>query len=279
MACDMGAADAVGVSGISIPGNVAEGPEALTVLRKMQARRSAHSIQGRLKVRGAADERPLFVGSEPGKIALSTDGLVGYVAIQAAPTIKQFDALTSATTGTITVPGSAYNGSTRAEDIAVSPDNANVIAVSVRNTCCSPRHEGVFIIRNGQTLPNRTPGHTGSNTSEFGANGSTLYGHNNETTEFGFRTMTVNGSGVQTTSVTQNPPRRDWLERHPSAQRGAGNQHHVDEPDRHAGPRDGSPPGHSQTIAPIRQVPCKKGRSNAAFFGRLSGRIAINKSN
>ncbi|NBD21454.1 hypothetical protein GTZ97_12345 [Aquabacterium fontiphilum] len=143
-----------------------------------------------------------FVGSEPGKIALSSDGTVGYVALQAAPSIKQFNALTGTTISSISTPSSTYSGATRAEDIAVSPDNANVIAVSISNTCCSPRHEGVYIIENGQVLPNRTPGHTGSNTIEFGANGSILYGYNNETTEFGFRTMSVNNAGVSTTSVT-----------------------------------------------------------------------------
>ncbi len=143
-----------------------------------------------------------FVGSEPGKIALSSDGSVGYVALQTAPSIKQFNTLTGITTASISVPGSAYNGSTRAEDIAVSPTDANVIAVSVRNTCCSPRHEGVYIIQNGQVLADHTPGHTGSNTIEFGANGTTLYGYNNETTEYGFRTMSVNSTGVRTTSVS-----------------------------------------------------------------------------
>lgn len=143
-----------------------------------------------------------FVGSEPGKLALSADGLTGYVGLNGASSIKRFDALTGAATGTIALPSSVYNGSLRAEDIAVSPDNPNVIAVSLRNTCCSPRHEGVAIFQNGQLLAQRTPSHTGSNTIEFGADGQTLYGYNNETTEFGLRTMSVNGSGVSTTAVT-----------------------------------------------------------------------------
>lgn len=139
-----------------------------------------------------------FVGSAPGQVVLSADGLTGYVALHLAPSIKRFDALTGAVTGTIALPDSTY----RAEDIAVSPDNPNVIAVSLRNTCCSPRHEGVGIYQNGQLLPQLTADHTGSNTIEFGADGKTLYGYNNETTDFGYRIMSVNGSGVTTTSVT-----------------------------------------------------------------------------
>ncbi len=143
-----------------------------------------------------------FVGSEPGQIALSADGTVGYVALQAAPVIKKFDAQSGQVLSQIDLPGSYYNGTSRAEDMAVSPDNANVLAVSQRNLCCSPRHEGVVIYQDGQALANRTPGHTGSNSIEFGADGSTLYGYNNETTEFGFRTMAVDSAGVRTVSVT-----------------------------------------------------------------------------
>ena len=46
-----------------------------------------------------------------------------------------------------------------------------------------------------------TPGHTGSNVIEFSASAGTLYGYNNETTEFGFRRMAVTAGGV---TVTDN---------------------------------------------------------------------------
>jgi len=46
--------------------------------------------------------------------------------------------------------------------------------------------------------------HTGSNAIEFSSTASVLYGYNQETTDFGFRRMTVDASGVSITNVTQN---------------------------------------------------------------------------
>jgi hypothetical protein len=75
------------------------------------------------------------------------------------------------------------------------------VAVSRRNIGLSPRHEGVAIFDDGVMRPVTTPDHTGSNVIEFGSNPGTLYGYNNESTEFGFRTMAVTASGVQTLST------------------------------------------------------------------------------
>lgn len=142
-----------------------------------------------------------FVGSEPGVIALSSDGSQGYVGLKGAGFIRAFNAMTGAAQGQFALGTSWLGGSEYAEDIAVSPDDKNLIAVSLRNNCCSPRHDGVAIFKNGVALPNKTGVHTGSNSIEFGADGSVLYGYNNETTEFGFRTMAVNANGVSVTSV------------------------------------------------------------------------------
>ena len=141
-----------------------------------------------------------FVGSEPGIIALSSDGTTGYVALKGSPSVRQFDAITGAA-GIQFGLGSTWNGAMYAEDIAVAPGQNDTIAVARRNSCCSPRHEGVAIYKNGVMLPATTPSHTGSNTIEFGANASTLYGYNNETSDFGFRTMSVNASGVSITTL------------------------------------------------------------------------------
>ncbi|HEV3050142.1 MAG TPA: hypothetical protein VGX50_07530, partial [Longimicrobium sp.] len=75
-------------------------------------------------------------------------------------------------------------------------------AVSLMNTCCSPRHEGVAIYDDGVRRTGTTPGHTGANTITFGEDGSVLYGYNTETSEDGFRTMQVTSAGVRETRVT-----------------------------------------------------------------------------
>jgi hypothetical protein len=76
--------------------------------------------------------------------------------------------------------------------------------VSRKNIGFSPRHEGVAIYDDGVRRANTTPGHTGSNVIEFSDSASRLYGYNNETTDFGFRRMLVDSSGVTTIDSTSN---------------------------------------------------------------------------
>jgi hypothetical protein len=86
----------------------------------------------------------------------------------------------------------------------VLPGNPQAIAVSRKYLGVSPRHAGVAIYDDGVQRPNATPGHTGSNVIKFSSIGSTLYGYNNETTEFGFRRMSVDESGVTVVDATSN---------------------------------------------------------------------------
>jgi hypothetical protein len=85
-----------------------------------------------------------------------------------------------------------------AEDIEALPGSPDSVAVSRKYLGVSPRHAGVGIYDNGVVRPTATPGHTGSNAIEFSATATRLYGYNNETTDYGFRRMTVNGAGVST---------------------------------------------------------------------------------
>jgi len=91
-----------------------------------------------------------------------------------------------------------------AEDIEVQPGNSSVIAVSRKNLGISPRHAGVAIYEDGVQRPNATQRHTGSNRIEFSDAAGLLYGYNNETTEFGFREIVVDGNGATQTTVTRS---------------------------------------------------------------------------
>jgi hypothetical protein len=97
-----------------------------------------------------------------------------------------------------------FFGQYYAEDIAVQPGSPGVVAVSLKYTTVSPRHAGVGIYEDGVARPTMTPGHTGSNIIEFADVPSRLYGANTETTEFGFRRMIVDSSGVVVEDVTAN---------------------------------------------------------------------------
>jgi DNA-binding beta-propeller fold protein YncE len=146
----------------------------------------------------------VFVGSEPGRLALSADGQYLYVGLNGAAAVRRV-ALPSLTPGLqFSLGADSIFGPYLVEDMAVLPDNPNAVAVSRMNVGFSPRHGGVAIYDNGVKRTDETPRHTGSNVIEFGSSPGRLYGYNNETTEFGFRRMNVGPTGVSTVDATQN---------------------------------------------------------------------------
>lgn len=137
------------------------------------------------------------VGSNPGRLAISDDGTALWVALNGSSDVRRV-ALPALTPGLAFSLGSGL----RVEDMRVMPGRPGTIAIALRNTCCSPRHEGVAIYDDGVRRATTTGGHTGANTITFGESAGVLYGYNTETSENGFRTMRVTSGGVQETRVT-----------------------------------------------------------------------------
>jgi C1A family cysteine protease len=146
----------------------------------------------------------VFMGTEPGKLAMSDNGQYLYASLNGAAAVRRFD-IASQTAGPQFSLGSHPTfGSYYVEDIEVLPGNPEAVAVSRKNLGYSPRHGGVAIYDNGVQRPNATARTTISNVIEFSASASTLYGYNNETSEFGFRTMAVDQSGVSVANMTRS---------------------------------------------------------------------------
>jgi hypothetical protein len=140
----------------------------------------------------------VFIGSEPGKLAISDDGQYLYVALDGAAAVRRLVLTTMTPDIQFSLGSDWFAGPYYAEDIEVLPGAPQSVAVSRKYLGLSPRHAGVGIYDNGAVRATATPGHTGSNAIEFSATATRLYGYNNETTEYGFRRMTVNGAGVST---------------------------------------------------------------------------------
>jgi len=145
----------------------------------------------------------VFIGSEPGKLAMSDNGQYLYVSLDGAAAVRRFDIASQTAGPQFSLGSDPSHGPYYVEDIEVLPGNPEAVAVSRKNLGVSPRHAGVAIYDNGVQRPDETARHTGSNVIEFSASASTLYGYNNETSEFGFRTMSVGESGVSVIDVTQ----------------------------------------------------------------------------
>jgi hypothetical protein len=148
-------------------------------------------------------ENTIFIGSEPTVLALSDNGQFIYSGFSGASLIRRFEVATQTAGLQFSLGSDPSTGSFYAEDIEVLPGSPNTIAVSRKNNGFSPRHEGVVIYDDNIMRSTTTQDHTGSNKIEFKDN-TNLFGYNNETTEFGLRSLSVNASGISEGSVNQN---------------------------------------------------------------------------
>ncbi len=146
----------------------------------------------------------LWVGSEPRRLALSDDGQYLYVGLDGAAAVRRVNLTTQTPEIQFTLGSDSFLGPMYADDIEVMPGSPHTVAIARRNQGFSPRHMGVAIYDDGVMRPTTTPGHTGADVIEFGSTPDMLYGYNNETTEYGFRRMRVDESGVTTLDVATN---------------------------------------------------------------------------
>lgn len=150
-------------------------------------------------------ENTVFIGSEPKAMAITDDGQYIYTGFSGTSTARRFNVLTQTAEIQFSLGTDSSTGPNYVEDIEVMPGQPNSIAVSRRNNGFTPRHEGVVIYDDGIARATTTQDHTGSNKIEF-KNSTTMFGYNNETTEFGLRRLSVNSGGVSEVSVSNNMP-------------------------------------------------------------------------
>ena len=134
----------------------------------------------------------VFVGSEPGKLALSHDWRVLYVGLDGASAVRRVD-VPSLTPGLQwALPAGEVAG-----DLGVMPGFPNTVAVSRQKPGWSPPLQGVTIYDNGVARPTSSPGHTGGNRIEFLDSPTVLYGYNNAHTGFEFFTIGIDAAGAR----------------------------------------------------------------------------------
>jgi hypothetical protein len=129
----------------------------------------------------------VLVGGNPGTLAISDDGSALWVALDATGQVRRLN-LPSLTLGT----GFSL-GTERVQNMRVMPGRPGTVAISRRNTCCSPSHEGVAIYDNGVKRPQETSDHTGADLIVFGESASVMYGQG---AYGGFYTLRVTDDGV-----------------------------------------------------------------------------------
>lgn len=141
----------------------------------------------------------VYVGSEPGKLAISDNGQTLYVTLDGAYAIRRYETSTQTPgvqfpIGRETTSSNPYGPPHGVSDIAVAPGNPNLVAVARVRPGISPPGAGVAIYNNGVRLPNTGPSHSAaSNYLVFSPSAATLYGGGYDE---GLRTMTINENGV-----------------------------------------------------------------------------------
>lgn len=144
---------------------------------------------------------PIYVGSEPNRIEISDDSSTLYVGLDGEGAVRRVD-LQSGIANIQFALGSDSCGTFKMDDIVIQKDNPNTVIISRRNSGCSPRHEGVVVYDNDVMRPQTTQDHTGSNQIEPSDVITKLYGYNNETSEFGFRHLSIDDQGIYEDSNT-----------------------------------------------------------------------------
>ncbi len=134
--------------------------------------------------------RSVPLGTDAGVVALSADGEFAYVSVDGGTNIARYH-LPSDTVDLRFVVGDGYS---RVADIAVSPLDSGVIALSLARAD-SPSFMGVRIYDDGSLLSAKVTGHTGPNQIAF-SDGKALYGIGTDTSSFTFYVMSVDGNGV-----------------------------------------------------------------------------------
>jgi uncharacterized repeat protein (TIGR01451 family) len=146
------------------------------------------------------------VGPEPQRLAISDDGFTLYVGLL-SDTIQIVDLDSRSVVSSFSVGVDQDGEPMRAEDMAVQPGQAGVLAVSLRhsNPYSSPRHVGVAIFNTGVMRPTRADAHIGSNRIVFStADPSRIYGVDNETSSGSFFRLQVAPTGVTIVDETRD---------------------------------------------------------------------------
>ncbi len=154
--------------------------------------RPGNSIVGFDPLTGVMDA-PVFIGSEPGKLALSDNGQSLFVGLNGAAAVRHLDLPTDSADPLFHLGGDAsFDGPFYPNDIQVLPGSVNSVAISERIYVFGPGQVGLGIYDNGVQRPNALGQYPYQiDTLAFSASPSRLYGSNGNLVR-----LNVSSSGV-----------------------------------------------------------------------------------
>ncbi len=119
---------------------------------------------------------PVFVGSEPNRLAVSDDGSELYVGLDGADAVRRVNLPTQTPDLQFSLGSASFLGAYSVGDLAVVPGNPHAVAVGRRYQGSSPDIAGVAVFDDGVQRPTATPDHDGGYFLRFDPASGTLYG-------------------------------------------------------------------------------------------------------
>ncbi len=121
------------------------------------------------------------VGEDPFTVVATSSGDYLYLGFRGETTVKRFNLATSTIDLEFSTGGfEDSEGPFYPEQILPLRGSDDLVAISRRNTCCSPRHAGVAIYDAGRQLPQALNDYNGSNVLAYTDNDRVIMGYNNE---------------------------------------------------------------------------------------------------
>jgi DNA-binding beta-propeller fold protein YncE len=156
-----------------------------------------------------AVEWSVFVGSDPGHVAVADDGTAVYVSLDGAGAVREVDPATGAATNQFAVGIDSFMGTMYATDLLVLPGQARSVALVPRAGAYS---QGVYVFDDGVRRGGLTPEDswathaTGVNYGSdpdviVAASDSMLYGYVNSSSSLDFEAIAVSATGLEITAL------------------------------------------------------------------------------
>ncbi|HJT68437.1 MAG TPA: Calx-beta domain-containing protein, partial [Pyrinomonadaceae bacterium] len=140
----------------------------------------------------------VLVGSEPNKLALSTDGNILYAGLDGAATIRRFDVNSHTALEQFGIAPAGSPSTSIAGDLAVAPGNSDLIAVTRIPLQGSPANPGVVVFDHG--VQRSSAAFAAANTAlAFSASETTLFGSGPFSA---LQVFNIDSSGVTLSSTT-----------------------------------------------------------------------------
>ncbi|WP_193211894.1 DUF11 domain-containing protein [Luteolibacter marinus] len=144
---------------------------------------------------------PIPLNAEPAKLAISENGDYLYVALLDQPEVKRIHLPSQRVDRSIPMGSGPEAARLFAGDMEVIKGDGRTLMVARYDPSIRPDHKGVAVYDDEAMRPNVTQGHIGSNLIESSADPALFFGYDNASTEFGFRHLEVDATGVKEVEV------------------------------------------------------------------------------